>query len=400
MKSLLFVCAALLALQANARAERVIVKNPRNPVAAANAIRAFDFGGDRYVVMNVPRFSALEADLVNGSDGVVPDLEISLPADAVSADDGDKAWHPAQMHYDQLPAETDGRGVVVAVLDTGMDYTHPALKDHVWTNEKEIPGNGIDDDGNGWIDDVHGYDFSSDDSDPMDEDQHGTHCSGIIAASLNPDNLAQGVAPGVKVMPVRIIGSEQVGFISDAVAGIKYAVDNGAKVLSNSWRVYQSWRNYDPSDTNVELLRKAIEYAGEKGAIFVAAAGNESRDLDNNSDPMYPGGYTGLTNLVVVASSDKTGSMSYFSNFGPTHVAVAAPGSDILSTVPGNAWQSMSGTSMATPLVAGSLARGLSAAFTPAEAMERLVATTSTADGWNTRVRSGGVINLVNYLKK
>lgn len=411
MKGSLFALLALSLIGMDAHAERYIVKNPRSPLVAAQAIKSFEFGGDTYVVVNAPRFSALEASLEKTSESVTPDYKIGLPAvrpghqkqDSQGAwwwdDEPTQAWHPGAMKYDQLPADRDGRERIVAVLDTGVDYNHSALKDHIWTNTKEIAGNGIDDDGNGYIDDIHGYDFEGNDSDPIDGDQHGTHCAGIIASSKDDKSGAIGVAPNAKVMAVRIIGYEQTGFLSDAVEGIKYAVDNGATVLSNSWRVYRSWSSYNPSDENIELMRKAIEYAGSKGAVFVAAAGNESKDMDNLTDPMWPGGYEGLANLVVVGASDSSNKMAYFSNYGTKHVMVAAPGSDIISTVPGNKWQSMSGTSMATPLVAGAIARALSANYGPERAISRLMDTSLRNDQWKSRVRAGGVVQLLQYLQ-
>jgi subtilisin family serine protease len=201
-------------------------------------------------------------------------------------------------------------------------------------------------------------------------------------------------------MAVRIIGNEQAGFLSDAVAGIQYAVDNGARVLSNSWRIYRSWDNYDPSEQNVELLRKAIEYAHSKGAIFVAAAGNETVNLDTDeaNDPIYPAGYQNLPGLVVVASSDVRNAMSSFSNYGANYVNVAAPGSDIISTTPGNQWESFSGTSMATPLVAGALARGLSGTMDPVMAVEKISATSTPGASWTGKVKSGGIVNLGQFL--
>jgi thermitase len=397
-----FALLLLLAAVPSAHAERWILKNPSSSVLNAQAIRSFELKGDRYVVVNAPKFSALQASLQASAQEMIPDLRISLPA--LRANDTERpqatrAWHPAKMRYQELPAHLDGRGVVVAVLDTGVDYNHEALKNHIWVNEREIAGNGIDDDKNGFIDDIHGFDFESDEADPMDGDAHGTHCAGIVSSTLNPTNGAEGVAPGAKIMAIRIIGNEQMGFLSDAVAGIKYAVDNGATVLSNSWRVYQSWDSFNPSDENIALLRSAIEYAGEKGAVFVAAAGNESVNLDGvDGDPMFPGGFTGLANLVVVAASDGIGAPAYFSNYGPGRVTVAAPGDDIFSTVPSNGWESMSGTSMAAPLVAGAIARGLSASLLSPQAVDKLISTSFVEERWKTKTRSGGVIQLVDYL--
>lgn len=400
MKHVYLLLVALMTVPAVANAQRYILKNPKGMIAA-NVVNTMHFGNDTYMVVEAPAYANLLASFTNKAEAVSEDLKIGLPADVKnSMTAGEKAWHPEAMHYADLPTTKDGHDVIVAVLDTGVDYNHSALANHIYTNAKEIPGNGLDDDGNGYIDDVHGYDFDAKDGDPMDESEHGTHCAGIIGSDKNDANGAQGVAPNVKIMPVRIIGNEDVGFLSNAAAAIKFAVDNGAKVLSASWRVYKSWDVYNPSDENVALLRAAIEYAGQHGAIFVAAAGNESINLDRGmqTDPMYPGGLTGLDNLVVVAASQQDGNMVYFSNYGLQYVNVAAPGNDIISTLPGNQWGSMSGTSMATPLVAGSIARAFSGGMDSYSAARKLATTSYVTAPWEDKVMAGGVIDLRKYL--
>lgn len=400
-KILLLVAATLSFTAGNANAERWIVKNPRASLAAFAPVKSFSLNNNQYMVVDAPAFTTF-AELRTYGDSAFPDAKISLP-DAIPADDGEKqiAWHVKAMQYDKLPQEFNGKGIVVAVVDTGVDTAHPSLSEHLWTNPKEIAGNGIDDDANGYIDDIHGWDFERNTANYFDDNGHGTHCAGMIAASPNPDTLAQGVAPGAQIMAIRIIGDKNVGFISDAVTGIKYAVDNGAKVLSNSWRLYKSWEAFDPSEENIKLLRDAVAYAGDHGAVFVAAAGNESTNLDTDSesDPMFPGGFTGLGSFIVVAASGETGEPAYFTNYGAEHVGVAAPGVSIQSTYLNNGWTSMSGTSMATPLIAGAVARGLSAGYLPADIGERLV-TTSTAGStsWANKVKAKGVVDLVRYM--
>lgn len=203
------------------------------------------------------------------------------------------------LQYDKLPAPTRGKSVIVAVLDTGVDYNHKNLKPRMWTNKKEIPGNNIDDDGNGYVDDVHGYDFADKDADPMDGGSHGTHCAGIVAATKHSGSNAQGVAPHVKLMAIRLIGSQTKTFMTDAVETIQDSVNNGAKILTNSWRLYSTWTRYWDPDS-AKLLKEAIDWAGSKDVIFVAAAGNERKGNDTRledaeAEKIVPAGYTGLS---------------------------------------------------------------------------------------------------------
>lgn len=208
---------------------------------------------------------------------------------------------------------SQGEGVVVAVIDTGIDYNHPDLSVNIWTNADEIPGNGIDDDGNGYIDDVRGYDMSDNDSDPSDYYGHGTHCAGTIAAVGNNNIGVIGVAPRAKVMPVKIFPNAT----SDVcIQGIKYAADNGAKVLSNSWG--PSGRQ--PSNP---ALEQAIDYAYSKGCIIVFAAGNAGDEVQYYSPANY-------SKVITVAATDNNDQQAPFSNYG-ANIDVAAPGADVLS---------------------------------------------------------------------
>ncbi len=392
----LLVSISLFVLSANASAERWIVKNAKVMPPSVRVIKNLKFNSDTFTVVDANE-SSIRLMGMTRSDMAFPDPKIGLVANAVSSVGAD-GWHIQRMKYGQIPKGADGTGVIVAVIDTGVDYNHPALINHMWKNSKEIAGNKIDDDNNGLVDDVDGYDFADKDADPMDDYSHGTHCAGIIASDANAEGTARGVAPGVKIMPLRIIGTANTGFLSDAAEAIKYAADNGAAVTSNSWRIYKSWSNYF-DEKGVEVLYTAIMYANSKGSIFVNAAGNETNDIENHSDPIYPSGLEGLPNLFVVAATEAGDLMADYSNFSKKHVHVAAPGSDILSTTPGNTWGSMSGTSMATPLVAGVIALGIQHGFTPEEAMSKLISTGDAVTGFDLRVISGGIINIQNYLQ-
>ena len=245
-------------------------------------------------------------------------------------------------------AGVGGPAVTVAVIDTGVDYKHEDLAANMWRNPGEIPGNGIDDDGNGYVDDVYGYDFCNGDADPLDDHDHGTHCAGTIGAVGDNGIGVAGVCWNVRIMALKFLDADGYGSTADAIGCIEYAVQQGARVLSNSW----GGGEYE------QALKDAIDAAGAAGVLFVAAAGNE---YGNNNDtyPAYPASYES-DNILSVMSVDEYGSMSYFSNFGATSVDLGAPGSDILSCKRGGGYQYMSGTSMATPHVSGACALLLS----------------------------------------
>ncbi|WP_412462709.1 S8 family peptidase [Halobacteriovorax sp. RT-2-6] len=275
--------------------------------------------------------------------------------------------------------ETGDRDLVVAVIDTGVDYTHADLKANTWKNEGEIAGNGIDDDGNGFVDDVYGYDFANKDGDPMDGHSHGTHCAGVIGARHNGTGI-MGVMANVKIMSIKFLSDSGSGETIDAISSIDYAVANGAKILSNSW----GGGEYS------EALKESIQNARDKGVLFVAAAGNSS--ADNDARPTYPANYD-VENVITVGAMDGKGNRSSFSNYGQDTVHVFAPGSNILSTVPGDRYKKMSGTSMATPMVSGVLGLLLSKeeGLTFSQIKERIYSTSVPNAGLITKAKSGRI---------
>ena len=244
---------------------------------------------------------------------------------------------------------TGGSSVLVGIIDTGMDYTHPDLAANVWSNPGEITGNGIDDDGNGYVDDVHGWDFINNDNNPTDDNGHGTHVSGTIGAIGDNGVGVAGVCWDVKLMPLKFLGADGSGSTADAILAVQYATQMHARILNNSWG----------GSSYSEALRLAIQAASDAGILFVAAAGNDG--VDNDASPHYPANYDAPL-VISVASTDAYDNLSYFSDFGATSVDLAAPGSDILSTLPNNSYGTYSGTSMATPHVSGALALMLSRA--------------------------------------
>ena len=232
--------------------------------------------------------------------------------------------------------------ITVAIIDTGIDYRHPDLKDNLWVNDLELNGTeGVDDDGNGYVDDIYGYDFANNDADPLDGHGHGTHCSGVIGASHN-DIGVRGVMADVKLMGIKFLTDSGSGETISAIKAIEYAVKNGAHITSNSWG----------GGEKSEALKEAIQAAYDAGTMFVAAAGNAKND--NDSKPTYPAAYQ-VDGIITVGAMDGKGNRSSFSNYGKKTVHVFAPGSNILSTVKNGGYKKMSGTSMATPFVSGVL---------------------------------------------
>src|SRR6476469_958312 len=263
-----------------------------------------------------------------------------------------------------------GNGIVVAVVDSGVDYTHPDLDGNIWQNAGEIAGNGIDDDGNGYIDDIRGWDFVASDNNPMDLDLdgHGTHVAGAIAAERNNFGIT-GIAYHAKIMPVRVLNTFGSGSPNNVAAGIRYAADNGANVINISLK---------KDDDTFNQLTDAIQYANNKGSVVVMAAGNSS-----GIQPVYPAINANRWGIAA-GSIDVSGRMADSSNrsgFTPLDYVVA-PGVDIYSTTPYNTYHTYSGTSMATPQVAGVAALVLNANpnLTPAQ-VEYILTTTANRNG-------------------
>jgi len=272
--------------------------------------------------------------------------------------------------------------IVVAVIDTGVDYSHPDLAANIWTNPGEIAGNGIDDDGNGYVDDVHGWDFINNDNDPMDDNGHGTHCAGVIGAVGNNGVGISGVNQKVKIMPLKFLRADGTGDVAASLNAIAYARKMGANVISCSWG----------GTAKSQALEDAISATN---TLFACAAGNSG--INTDTIPQYPSCFTETQIISVAASTAKDGIPSY-SNYGPTSVDVAAPGDGILSTYPtslGSQYMSMKGTSMATPHVAGLAALLLSKkpGLTPAELKSLIMSNVDTISVWSGKTATGGRID-------
>ncbi|MDY7076798.1 MAG: S8 family serine peptidase [Chloroflexota bacterium] len=318
-------------------------------------------------IPNDPDFPQLWGLHNTGQDGGTPDADIDAP----------EAWD----------LETGDSGIIVAVIDSGIDYTHTDLVANMWTNPGEVAGNGVDDDGNGYIDDVYGIDTRNDDSDPMDDRGHGTHCAGIIGARGNNGIGVAGVSWDVQLMALKFLDSNGRGSISGAIEAIQYAIDHGAHIMNNSWgAISYSQPLYD-----------AVLAARDAGILFVASAGNDSRNTDVS--PAYPASFD-LDNIISVAATNRYDNKAGSSNYGKTSVDVAAPGVAILSTVPGNAYSVESGTSMAAPHVSGLavLVKAHFPSLTWREIKDRILYTTDYIASLDGKVLTGGRINAHNAL--
>ncbi|MCR5431291.1 MAG: S8 family serine peptidase [Lachnospiraceae bacterium] len=292
--------------------------------------------------------------------------------------------------------------VIVAVIDTGIDYRHEDLKDAMWINEGEIPDNGIDDDHNGYIDDIYGWDFYNNESsvchyienddgtytaDPNDRDDHGTHIAGIIVARANNQTAISGIARYLhtRVMALKIHGGpDRKGSVSDAVKAIRYAQSKGASVCNISWGSY----------TASSALEAAIE---RSTMLFVCAAGNYGND--NDITPLYPASFD-LPNVISVAYVDCDGLLPTESSFGAKNVDLAAPSTDIYSTIVGSCGY-MSGSSMAAPMVSAvaAILSSLRSNIVPSSIKDVIINNTKPLDSLTGKCVSGGLLNLYRCLK-
>jgi subtilisin family serine protease len=238
--------------------------------------------------------------------------------------------------------QSTGSGALVAILDSGVQLDHPDLAGNLWTNPRETV-NGKDDDGNGYVDDVHGANIFTNDGNVADDEGHGTHVAGIIAAKAGNAIGGTGLAPNATIMAVKVLDSNRSGNSTLLARGIKYAVDEGARILSVSIN----------GDSTTSDLTAALRYASDKGATIVASAGNNSRNIDQT--PSYPASSTEPSVLTVTAEDQGLG-LAGFANTGLNSVDLAAPGEGILSTARGSGYETRSGTSMSAPFVTASLA--------------------------------------------
>ncbi len=313
---------------------------------------------------NDPDYSLLWGLSNDGQTGGVAGVDINAP----------QAWE----------ITTGSRNVVIAVVDSGVDIRHPDLAANIWRNPGEIPGNGIDDDRNGFVDDVSGWDFVSNDNVADDGNGHGTHVAGTIGAVGNDGRGVVGVNWEVSILPLKFLDDWGFGSTAGAIAALNYVTllrSAGVNIVATN----NSWGGGGYS----AALRTVIARHNDAGILFVAAAGNDG--TDNDAFPAYPASYD-LANVISVAAIDHAGQAASFSNIGRTSVDLAAPGVDVFSTIPGNGYASFSGTSMAAPHVSGVV--GLLAAANPqataAELRAAILDTTVPVPGLAGRLATGG----------
>jgi thermitase len=380
--------------------------------------------GDLYVV-HTKNLAALEFDLI-GNDAIsyierdesskrdlgkvvpLPEVNLSKEVEATPFNDPkvSRQWtfrDASSSGISVTAAYTNRRSspkeqVIVAVVDTGVDYNHEDLKDVMWVNEGEIAGNGIDDDGNGYIDDIHGINTLVRDAngnatvDMRDTHSHGTHVSGTIGATQNNNIGVAGVASNVRIMGIRTVPNRSDELDVDVIEAFLYAARNGAKVINCSFGKAHNEGGMAVSET--------IQHIGDKyGVLVVAAAGNSSQNIDSRLT--YPASFEN-DNLFVIASTTSRGRMSGFSNYGLKNVDVASPGSGIYSTTPGNRYSNMSGTSMASPNVAGLAAEVLAhnPELTPVELKQVIMDSVTKVGSFSRRILTGGRVDLNAALTK
>jgi subtilisin family serine protease len=341
---------------------------------SAESLAASQAAGDP---PNDPKLTSLWGMNNTGADGGVVDADI----------DALEAWN----------LSTGSKKIVTAIIDTGVDYTHPDIANNYWYNPGEVgvddqgknkESNGIDDDQNGFIDDFRGWDFANNDNDPKDDHEHGTHCAGTIGAVGNNNLGVVGVNWNTSLVGLKFLDESGSGSLDHAVQAIEYATSLGVDLTSNSWG----------GGGFSETMYAAIQEAAKKGVLFVAAAGNGSQN--NDQRPTYPASYS-AENIISVAAFDRKDKLASFSNYGAQSVHVGAPGVDILSTIPGAAYGMMSGTSMATPHVSGvaALIKATYPQLSVTQWKNRILYSSKVSAATALKTTTGGRLNALNALE-
>lgn len=341
--------------------QKIISMNLQNPLVKIIEPNFIYTISDAQNIPNDPHFINQWGLNNTGQNGGTPGVDI----------DALKAWK----------ITTGSKKVIVAIIDTGVDREHPELKENMWINETESNGaQGIDDDKNGVVDDIYGYDFFNNDSDPSDDNGHGTFYAGIIGAKANNGFGITGINWDVSIMPIKFLSNNGSGSLENAIRAIDYASRNNAKILTNPWG----------GGSYSEILKQTIENTYKANQLFVAPAGAEGANNDLN--PVYPASYD-VPNIISVASIHSTGKLSPFSNWGSNTVHVAAPGSNIYSFTSEKivSWSGSMGCSFVSGISA------LLIAFEPTlsavDIKERLIRTSKPLWALKNKVLSGGIVS-------
>lgn len=371
------------------RLARSLLQEPGNAVSVRSHL-----GADGLFLIDLQ--GATRPEQIHAAVGAVPGFRYAEPDFAferqVLPNDTSygSLWGMTNIQAPQAWDSTTGSSdVIVAVVDSGIDYTHPDLANNIWTNPGEVANNGVDDDGNGFVDDFYGWDWWSNDKDPRDENGHGTHVAGTIGAVGNNNRGVTGVNWNVKLMALKIGGSGSSVSTSAAVSALNYVRNMrnrgvNVKVANHSW----GGPGFSSS------LESAIV---NSGVVNVAASGNDG--LNNDTNPHYPSSFD-LTNLISVANINSANQLNGSSNYGLTSVDLGAPGTSILSTTPGNTYSFFTGTSMASPHVAGAAALLYAADPTASIAAVRdaLLNSTTPTSSLSGKTVTGGRLNVFNAL--
>ncbi|MFW6107387.1 MAG: C25 family cysteine peptidase [bacterium] len=385
----LLACALALPAQAAERparhpadAVRVFIGFRQRPGKAEQALVRNAGGSIRYTYHIVPAIAAtLPQAAVDAlkKHPRITHVELEGQFRALDAE-LDSSWGVKRIGAGSVHASGNkGAGVNVAVVDSGIDYTHPDLDASLWTNPDEVPDNGVDDDGNGYVDDVHGYDFVNDDGDPMDDEGHGTHVSGIVAAEDN-DTGVVGVAPAAKLAALKVLAADGYGSWGDLILALEWCTDNGMQVVNMSLG-----DDADPGTT----VAQACQAASDAGLLLVAAAGNSGNPGGGGDTVEWPARYDCV---IAVGATDANDDRYRNSSTGPA-LELAAPGVSVNSTLWGGGYGNKTGTSMASPHVAGVAALVCSAYPTWPDTLVRTVLRDTAEDlgdaGWDSKFGHG-----------
>lgn len=345
------------------------------------------FAEPNYILKISPPIPPSEEKIMNVIDDTTQNGEMKFGLEAVYPNDPyySKQWN---LNKIQLPSAWDltkgSDSVIIAILDTGVDYTHPDFAGNIWTNPLEVPNNRKDDDNNGFIDDVYGWDFVNNDNSPLDDYGHGTKIASIIGSKSNNLKGLSGILWNVKIMPIKTADSEGT-WVSDQVEGVKYAKSKGAKIIVCSFGGYQR-----------ESLQAAM-IDQSPNQLFVCAAGNDARNTDYY--PHYPSSFTN-SNIISVAATDNSDFLCWFSNYGQNSVDVAAPGAGIYALGLNSQYSNVDGTSYAGPHVAGlaGLILSINPTKSPSEIRQLIVNNVDKVSQLNGKVQSAGRINAYKTL--